>query len=117
MALWYVRSRMSTSDIDRLRRAQEVLLAISKKLFNLNAISRIPELYQAYRSSVVTDLTLEDVLQMLPILRILDADRIERYAVTFNETTAWIEPGSNRYYLLPDMDAIRQILLQAVGTQ
>lgn len=115
MALWYVRSRSSTSDIDRLRRAQEVLLAISKRLFNLNALSRIPELYQAYRSSVVTDLTPEDVLQLLPLLRNLDANRIHRYAITFNEATGWIEPGSGRYYLLPDMVAIRQILLQAIG--
>ncbi len=115
MALWYVRSRMSTSDIDRLRRAQEVLLAIAKKLFTLNALSRIPELYQAYRSSVVTDLTLDDVLHLLPLLSNLDANRIHRYAITYNEATSWTEPGSGRYFLIPDMVAIRQILLQAVG--
>ena len=92
-------------------------IALSKRLFNLNALSRISELYQAYRSSVVTDLTLDDVLQLLPILRNLDSSRIERYAITFDQTTAWIEPGSGRYYLLPDMQAIRQILLEAVGSQ
>ena len=117
MALWYVRSRMSTSDIDRLRRAQEVLIAISKRLFNLNALTRIPELYQAYRSSVVTDLTLEDVLQLLPLLRIMDASRVQRYAITFEDTTTWTEPGTGRYFLLPNSAAIRQILLQAIGTQ
>ncbi len=59
-ALWYVRSRKTTSDLDRLRRSQEVIAAIGRKLFSLNGLGRVPEFYGAFRGAVVTDLTLAD---------------------------------------------------------
>jgi polyisoprenyl-teichoic acid--peptidoglycan teichoic acid transferase len=115
MALWYVRSRKSTSDIDRLRRAQEVMVALSQKLFSLNGLGHLPEAYAAYHSAVVTDLTLDDALSLLPLLRALDPNRVNRYAITTDQATPWIDPNSGSYYLLPDPIAIRQLLQQAVG--
>ncbi len=115
MALWYVRSRASTSDFDRLRRAQEVIVAISQKLFSLNGLTRIPELYAAYKSAVNTDLTLEDTLSLLPILQALDPDKVSNYAITTDQASPWIDPNSGSYYLVPDQAAIRQLLEEAVG--
>ncbi|NTU75101.1 MAG: LCP family protein, partial [Anaerolineaceae bacterium] len=43
-ALWYVRSRYSSSDLDRTRRAQEVLIALFNKLISLDALNRINDL-------------------------------------------------------------------------
>ena len=114
-ALWYVRSRKSTSDFDRLRRAQEVILAISQKLFNLNALKYIPDAYSAYRSAVVTDLTLDDMLQLLPVLQAIDSSRVDRYEINTSQVTPWTDPNSGAAYLLPQADAIRQLLQQAVG--
>ena len=48
-ALWYVRSRYSTSDFDRGRRQQEVILAVFDKLLSLNGLQQAPELYEIYR--------------------------------------------------------------------
>jgi len=115
MALWYVRSRYSTSDFDRLRRAQEVMVALSQKLFSLKALAHLPEAYAAYRSAVVTDLTLEDALSLLPLLQALDPNRVSRYVITADQGTEWIDPNSGSYYLLPDPIAIRKLLQQAVG--
>jgi LCP family protein required for cell wall assembly len=115
MALWYVRSRYSTSDFDRLRRAQEVMVALSQKLFSLKALAHLPEAYAAYRSAVVTDLTLDDALSLLPLLQALDPNRVNRFAITADQGTEWIDPNSGSYYLLPDPTAIRQLLQQAVG--
>jgi LCP family protein required for cell wall assembly len=115
MTLWYVRSRYSTSDFDRLRRAQEVMVALSQKLFSLNALTHLPEAYAAYRSAVETDLTLNDALSLLPLLQALDPNRVNRYAITTDQATPWIDPNSGSYYLLPDPTAIRQLLQQAVG--
>jgi LCP family protein required for cell wall assembly len=58
-ALLYSRSRYSTSDLARNRRQQEVLQAIFDKLLSLNAVSRAPELYQAYVQNVTTDFLLK----------------------------------------------------------
>ena len=114
-ALWYVRSRKSSSDFDRLRRAQEVIVAASLKLFNLNALGRVPELYAAYRSAVVTDLTLDDALQLLPLLQTIDTARVDRYTINTDQATPWTDPDNGAYYLLPNPDAIRQLLQQAIG--
>lgn len=115
-ALWYVRSRATTSDFDRLRRAQEVLIAIGQKLLTLQGLSRIPELYEAYRSSVVTDLTLETLLNLAPLLQQTDPNRIDRYVIAPPLVTPWINPQSRAYLLLPDVPVIQQILQQALGT-
>lgn len=115
-ALWYVRSRYSTSDFDRLRRAQEVIIAIGRKLLTLQGLTRIPELYQMYKSSVVTNLTLNDLLTLAPRLRAVNPDRIERYAITPPLVRSWRDPVDGRYLLLPDIPSIQQVLLQAFGS-
>ncbi len=114
MALWYVRSRATSSDFDRLRRAQEVLVAIGQKLFTLQGLTRVPELYQAYRSSVVTDLTLNDLLALLPLLQKADPNRIDRYVIAPPFVTPWIKPDTGAYLLLPDVPVIQQLLQQAL---
>lgn len=115
-ALWYIRSRATSSDFDRLRRAQEVLVAIGEKLLTLQGLARIPELYQTYRSSVVTDLTLDDLLALLPLLQQVDKNRIDRYTITPPFVTVWIHPDTGAYLLLPDVTTIQQILQQALKT-
>ena len=51
-ALWYSRSRLTTSDFDRNRRAQDVVKAIFRKAMNLNVVFKLPELYGAYRDRI-----------------------------------------------------------------
>jgi len=115
MALWYVRSRYSTSDFDRLRRAQEVMVAISQKIFSVYGLSHLSETYAAFRSAVITDLTLDDAISLLPLLEALDPNRVNRYAITTDQATPWIDPDTGSYYLLPQPDAIREMLQQAIG--
>jgi LCP family protein required for cell wall assembly len=113
-ALWYVRSRQTTSDLDRLRRAQEVIFAIGKKLLNQNGLTRIPQLYSAFRGAIVTDLTLEDVVNFLPILQSVNLNKIQRYAISTDQVIPFVTSGGADV-LLPRPDAIRQLLLQALG--
>ena len=113
-ALWYVRARETTSDLDRLRRAQEVILGIGSKLFSLNGLKRIPQLYSAYRGAVVTDLTLQDVVSLLPMLQSVDPNKIQRYAISTDQVIPFVT-SSGADVLLPRSNAIRQLLLQALG--
>ncbi len=57
-ALKYVRSRHGSAegDVSRGRRAQEVLVAIGKRLFSLNALDYIPAFYDSLTKHVSTDL-------------------------------------------------------------
>jgi LCP family protein required for cell wall assembly len=114
MALWYSRARYTTSDFDRTRRAQEVVQAVFKKFMSLDAISKAPELYEIYTEYVETNLTLSDVLSLLPMATvILDTENIHRYAVGINETYNWIT-YSGAMVLIPYYDAIHAILVEAL---
>jgi len=117
-ALWYVRSRYSTSDFDRTRREQEVLIALFNKLMSLNALARAPELYQYYRSSVETNLPLDVALSLAPLAPQLlsDPSRIQRYTIGPTEVTP-TRTESGAAVLIPDIEAIRNILRQALNAQ
>ena len=115
-ALWYVRARKTTSDLDRLRRAQEVILAIGHKLLSLNGLARVPELYTAYRGAFVTDMTLQDVVTLLPALQQVDPNKVQRYAIGMDQVIPFVTTGGADV-LLPRADAIRQVLIQALGSQ
>ncbi len=112
-ALWYVRSRYSTSDFDRLRRAQEVIQAIFFKLMSLNAVSRAPELFSEFASSVETNLTLNNILPLLPLAsQVASGNGIQRYTIGPAQVTSWVTPqGAD--VLLPNQAAITAIINQA----
>jgi LCP family protein required for cell wall assembly len=117
-ALWYVRSRYSSSDIDRLRRAQEVLQAIGLKLFSLDGLSRVTELFNTYRANVDTNLSLEACLKLLPALNLVrDPNGIKRYAIGYDQAYDWIDPGTGAQVLIPVPEQIRILLEQAVNMQ
>ena len=117
-ALWYVRSRYSSSDIDRLRRAQEVLQAIGLKLFSLDGLNRASELYEIYRSNVDTNLSLESCLKLIPALKLIkDPSSVKRYVIGFDQAYNWTDPGTGAQVLIPIPEEIRTLLLQAVNMQ
>jgi LCP family protein required for cell wall assembly len=113
-ALWYVRSSKTTDDLDRLRRAQEVISAIGKKLLSLNGLSHVPEFYSALSSAVGTDLTLQDLVALVPVLQSVDTNRIQRYSISTDQLIPYITSGGADVFL-PRPDAIRQVLEQALG--
>lgn len=118
MALWYVRSRKTTSDLDRLQRAQEVLYAIFRQLMSRNAVARFPELYKEYQSSVETNLGLDDLLPLLPVASqvLKDSSRVRRFAIDAGEVIPYItETGAQ--VLLPDYNAINLIIQEAIFNQ
>lgn len=114
-ALWYVRSRHSTSDIDRQRRAQEVMIGIVKRLISLDAIVRAPQLWSDFSSSIETDLSLDRIVSLLPLVPTIltDESRIHRYAIGWSEVTGYIIPSTGADVLLPNYSAINAILNDA----
>ncbi len=116
-ALWYARSRYSTSDFDRGRRQQEVVLALFKRLLSLNAIEKAPELYDIYVQNVTTDLSFQDIAPLLPLAaQLSDASRIQQYFIGPAQVTPWTTPGGAQV-LLPNTNAIYAVLWQALGGQ
>ena len=68
-ALKYARSRHSTSDFDRARRQQELIIAIKDKMLEqwLN-ISTATELYDQYKKYIQTNITAQEMLRTVQFL-------------------------------------------------
>ena len=114
-ALWYVRARHTTSDFDRTRREQEVLRGIFDKLLSLDAVSRVPELYDLYRKNVEISLSLNDVASLITMApQLAESGRIRRYAIGPGQVWDYIVPGSGARVLLQNEPAIRSIIYEAL---
>jgi polyisoprenyl-teichoic acid--peptidoglycan teichoic acid transferase len=114
LALWYARSRYSTNDIDRSRRAQEVIEAIFHRLMSLDILLRVPELYNAYTTYVQTDLTLGDVLNQMPLAsKIQENGDIRNYVLGYDHAYDWVTVQGAQV-LVPDYAAIQDLLVEAL---
>ncbi|MEW6649044.1 MAG: LCP family protein [Chloroflexota bacterium] len=117
-ALWYVRSRYSSSDFDRTRRAQEVTLAVFKKLMSLDAIAKAPQLYQEFRNNVETDIPLDLAIRLATFAPglVSNPEKIQRFAIgpgdVWNFTT-----DTSAQVLIPNPDRIQAILIQALNVE
>ncbi len=79
-ALEYSRSRMSTSDFDRAKRQQQVLLAIREKALGLgilNLIPKLPSLLATMGNMVKTDMTLNEMKDMALLAPQIDLSNIK----------------------------------------
>lgn len=113
-ALWYSRSRYSTSDFDRTRRQQEVIMALFERVLSLNGVEKAPELYDIYLENVTTNLSWQDIAPLLPLAaQLSDTSRIQRYYVGPAQVTSWRTPGGAQV-LLPNYNAINVVLWQAL---
>ncbi|MGD2206777.1 MAG: LCP family protein [Anaerolineae bacterium] len=80
-ALEYARSRMSTSDFDRARRQQLILLAIREKALSLNLIPRLPALAATMMDTVKTDMTLDEMVELARLAPKIDMTNIKRRVI------------------------------------
>jgi len=76
-ALWYARSRKTTSDFDRSRRQQRVLRALWDKVKEQGIVSQLPTLWGELNSTVQTDLNLNDVLYLANLGTQIDRSRMK----------------------------------------
>lgn len=115
-ALCYVRMRKRTSDFDRLRRQQEVVQAIFNRVLSLDGLSRVPDLYNQFNYLVQTNLTLEDILPLVPLGSSLatDTSRIRRVTIGPDMVTSFRVPYSGAAVLLPDREAIQAMLQETI---
>jgi LCP family protein required for cell wall assembly len=113
-ALWYVRSRKTTSDLDRIRRQQEVLKAIAKKVVSLDVLVQAPAIYDRFINYVDTNLDYDAVMRLaLAGVRMNGEDSVRRYLIGPAEVYDYVtEAGA--MVLMPDTYAIMDIINRAV---
>jgi LCP family protein required for cell wall assembly len=107
MALWYVRSRKTTNDLDRGRRQMDVLRAMWQQARQQGLFAQITQLWPEAVEVIETDMTLTDVLSFVPLAISLDMSDIARYSgvrgvhyIPFNT------PDDGRDVVLPDREQL-----------
>ena len=113
-ALAYVRSRHGSSDFDRSRRQQEVLYAMREKALSLDAITKLPQLYQALRTTVDTDMQVWEMFALARSVWNIPRDNIDSYYIDFNLVVPWTTPEGAQV-LLPKRAEIGQLLEEMFG--
>jgi polyisoprenyl-teichoic acid--peptidoglycan teichoic acid transferase len=114
LALWYARSRRTSSDFDRGRRHQALLRALWGRIRSLNLVSQLADIWPQAIETVQTDIGLDDMLNLVPMALSLDPSRIASYTFRPNvETKSWLSPeGSD--VLVPQRSAIRTLEQQLI---
>ncbi len=109
-ALWYARSRESSTDFDRGRRQQQVLRAVWRKAKETGILNNVIQLWNEGSQYMQTNMMLEDVLGLVPLALTIDPTRIEMFTfVRTYHTTPW-QPPDGSFVQLPNYEPIRQTL-------
>lgn len=105
-ALWYVRKREGSSDIDRNRRQQEMIRALMRKVLWGGNLVHLPAWYAKYNQSFRSNLNLIDLFNFIPLaLNFGDQDRLKFDQISWDEVSSW-RTSQGAAVLLPDQEAI-----------
>ncbi len=117
LALCYASYRDGMDEIDRMRRQQQMLRVIYRKLTRDGNLIQIPILFTSYQGWVKTDFSLEELLGYIPLaLRLGDTERIGYYMLGWDQISLWDLPDhSQAQVFLPDQASVRDLLQQAIN--
>ena len=102
-ALEYARSRETTSDFDRSRRQQLIMLAVRQRVFSVNAVPHLLSLLGALQDNVRTNLRPAEMQQLAALAGHIRDQDIRRVAV---DTSNFLRSGfsTTGQYILQPLD-------------
>jgi LCP family protein required for cell wall assembly len=112
-ALRYARSRNTSTDFDRGARQQRVLLSLREQADPQTLLPRLPELIDALKSAVRTDVPLDQLDELLGLASSVDTANIRSYVFTPPLYQKEVLTG---YWLEPRVDRIRAAIRDAFKT-
>ncbi|HAF48564.1 MAG TPA: hypothetical protein DCL08_04890 [Anaerolineaceae bacterium] len=116
LALCYSSYRDGIDEIDRMRRQQQLLRVIFRKLTQDGNLIQLPLLYASFEGWVKTDISLGELMDYIPLaLRLADSDRIGYYMIGWDQISVWDIPGySQAQVFLPKEKEVKILLEGAV---
>jgi LCP family protein required for cell wall assembly len=111
-ALKYARTRHGSSDFYRMRRQQQVVLAMRDKALDSGALMKLlpqaPQIYQTLRDSIDSNLSPLELAQLAMLARDIPSERIARVSIDETATQYWTTP-QGASVLIPNRDKIREL--------
>lgn len=110
LALWYVRSRLTTNDFERSRRQQQILRAVFHQGIRLNLLPQIPRLWDTYQDFVETDLSLPLMLELAALAPDVRDNGLAHLALAGEAVSAWRVPATGEMVQLVQWPAAQPVL-------
>jgi len=116
-SLCYMRLRLGEDELARNRRQQEILRTVFLRMVEGGNLARVPQLYNQYRSSIDSNLTLEQILDAMPLaLKLGDPNRIGYFQMSSDQLVRWqISEDPDASVFLPNRPALMKMMQQAIN--
>lgn len=113
-ALLFARARFSTSDFDRAKRQQQLLIAIKEKAFSLGVVSspvKIISILNSLGNHVKTDAELWEIKELAAVMKKIDTANVRRkvFDTSKNGFLYASRDSNGSYILLPEGGNFNQI--------
>jgi LCP family protein required for cell wall assembly len=109
LALWYARSRRTTSDFDRNRRQQQLLQAMFDKGLDLELLAQAPALWDSFKGGVETDMPLSEILSLAPLAPAIRENGVQHLALPPAALRGWTVPESGASVQLLQWSAAERV--------
>jgi LCP family protein required for cell wall assembly len=120
MALKYARTRHGTSDFDRARRQQQVMLAIQEKVTSVDMLPDLArnasQIYQTVETSIHTNLALDQMLALANLSTEVDRSQIRFGVIDSTCTQQWVTPDGAQV-LVPIREEMRKVRDYVFGVE
>ncbi|MCC7445941.1 MAG: LCP family protein [Anaerolineae bacterium] len=117
LALKYARTRHQTSDFDRAKRQQQVIMAVRDKILNLNMaptlLAQAPQLWDQFSRTTRSDLQFEHLLQLAVYLKDIPKENIHQGVIDLSYVTGLNYNGAA--VLIPERAKLGPLLRQVFG--
>lgn len=115
LALWYARSRRSTSDDDRTRRQQQLLSAMLSDGVDAGMIAELPALWSVYRDEVDTDFDLPTLVRLASHANGIRNNGLRHLSLSQALESGDLLPETNKWISLLRWDAAAPVLGQLMS--
>ncbi|MCL5995258.1 MAG: LCP family protein [Chloroflexi bacterium] len=111
-ALKYARTRHASSDFTRMQRQQQIIMALRDRVLSSDAITTLlpnaSQILSTLSSSIATDLSPSDIIQLILAARDVTSDNITRVTVDEHTALDWTL-ASGAQILIPVRERIGQL--------
>jgi hypothetical protein len=108
-ALRYVRTRLDDDVYGRAHRNQQSLKAMWDQTKDTDLVPKIPALWSALRGNFETDLTLAEVLTLIPTALDIEPERVSSRYIGLGQAEPWVTP-EGWWVLVPDPEQVRRLV-------
>jgi len=116
-ALVYARSRHSgQGDFDRAARQQRVLTSLREQADIANLVPRIPELVDAFKATVRTDIPQSELAKLAGLAGSVDTRNVRSFVFTPSRYATEFLHSPRGYIIVPNVDRIRTAVAEAFST-